>query len=903
MANQQFCLRWNNYQSNLTQVFDQLLQSESFVDVTLSCEGNSVKAHRMVLSACSPYFQGLLSDAPCSHPVIILQGVKWPELKAVVEFMYKGEINICQEQLGSLLRVAESLKIRGLAEVDGDGGESAVLTSPAASPAARPLHTSLDDSSISPTLAAIARKRRRLSGDDVSRPCTPATPTSAPELMDAVLDLPPPLGNRGGSAPLPGSPVGLPSLAAHLPGPMPPPAPMPHHLPHLPPLSPLLNMHHIHRHHTPDDFEIRPGIAEMIREEERRRRDAPDMAKLLESSHHWMGTSMADGGGPVFPSMFPDPPNTSKASKTAGSSSKAAAAAATPKTLAMSLSKVQQPPPAPPPPSSSAPVIQPGLNPLAKQDAISSTPKPVTHKISITSVVSSASGLPSITTAANGSAPDNTVSITAAAGKPGPSAVSPEPKVITITTSAVTGGISSPAAAPQHIRGHSNNTVTHARGPNAPGRLVGKAALEGTWENIQGAVSAPKSGASRWTQSDLVAALALVKAGTPIKPAAERCNIPVMTLWRRTRALGIVSSKVQCGFRYPAGRGRSKTEPDHNTIVKCENEDALPLKAKHESNCPPRAEPRLLIQPKTEPQDGFKEVVVQRAGPLREMSALHALCRVASRENSPRPLGRENSPLPLGRENSPKPIGRENSPKPFGRENSLKPLGRENSPRPYGRENSPRPLGRENSPRPFGRENSPKLLSRENSPRPFGRENSPKPLGRESIPRPLRREGSPMVLGKENSPRPAAREKMPQINAADSPSPEFKDPKCQQQILEESPSPLVAEKRHSESSSRPPSLRDDESSNLEVSEKEGSPRPPPRGPVPAGGADRFRAWVDIVLEGAGRHHQQESPQDLSTRHQRPTEPSPPHSQPTSSCTSTAASTTAPQNPSPSPVHE
>lgn len=609
--------------------------------------------------------------------------------------------------------------------------------------------------------------------------------------------------------------------------------------------------------------------------------------------------------------MFPDPPNTAKASKTAGSSSKAAAAA-TPKTVSMPLLKVQQPPPAPPPPSSSAPVIQAALNPLAKQDTSSSTSKPVTHKISITSVVSSASGLPSTTSAASGTVPDNTVSITAATRKPGPAALSPEPKVITITTSAVTGGISSPAVAPQHNRGHSNNTLAHARGPNAPGRLVGKATLDGTWENIQGAVSAPKSGASRWTQSDLVAALALVKAGTPIKPAAERCNIPVMTLWRRTRALGIVSSKVQCGFRYPAGRGRSKTEPDHNTIVKCESEDALPLKAKHESNCSPRTDPRLLIQPKTEPQDGPKEVVVQRAGPLREMSALHALCRVASRENSPRPLGRENSPLPLGRENSPKPIGRENSPKPLGRENSLKPLGRENSPRPLGRENSPRPLGRENSPRPlgrensprnFGRENSPKLFSRENSPRPFGRENSPRPLGRENIPRPLRREGSPLVLGKESSPRPVPREKIPQINVAHSPSPEAKDPKSQQQTPEESPRPLVAEKRHSESSSQPPSLRDDENSNFEVSEKEGSPRPPPRGPVPAGGADRFRAWVDIVLEGAGRHHQQEIPQDLSTRHQRPTEPSPPHSQPTSSCTSTAASTTAPQNPSPSPVHE
>ncbi|XP_042888921.1 serine/arginine repetitive matrix protein 1-like isoform X7 [Penaeus japonicus] len=914
MANQQFCLRWNNYQSNLTQVFDQLLQAESFVDVTLSCEGNSVKAHRMVLSACSPYFQGLLSDAPCSHPVIILQGVKWPELKAVVEFMYKGEINICQEQLGSLLRVAESLKIRGLAEVDGDGGESAVLTSPAASPAARPLHPSLDDSSISPTLAAIARKRRRLSGDDMSRPCTPATPTSAPELLDTVLDLPPPLGNRGGSAPLPGSPAGLSSLAAHLPGPMPPPAPMPHHLPHLPPLSPLLNMHHIHRHHTPDDFEIRPGIAEMIREEERVRilgwspplpfrPDNMNQAKLLESSHHWMGTSMADGGGPVFPSMFPDPPNNSKASKIAGSSSKAASA--TSKTVALPLPKVQQPPPAPPPPSSAPATLSP-LNPLAKQDTSNAASKAVTHKISITSVVSCNNSLPANTIAASGNVMDNTVSITAAARKPGLSVVSPEPKVITITTSAITGGISSPAAAPHQNRGHSNNMVTPTRGPSGPGRLAGKAALDGAWENLHGAVSAPKSGASRWTQSDLVAALALVKAGTPIKPAAERCNIPVMTLWRRTRALGIVSSKVQCGFRYPAGRGRSKTEPDHNTVVKCENEDALPFKNKHENAYPAKSEPRLVIQPKIEPQDSSngKEVIVQRAGPLREMSALHALCRVASRENSPRPLGRENSPLPLGRENSPKPIGRENSPKTLGRENSLKPLGRENSPRPFGRENSPRPFGRENSPRPLGRENSPRLLSRENSPRPFGRENSPRPLGRESIPRPPAREGSPLVLGRESSPRPpAGREKALQMNVGDSPSPEFKDPRCQQQTLEESPSPLVTEKSHSESSSQPPSLKDEDNSNLDVSEKEGSPRPPPRGPMPAGGADRFRAWVDIVLEGAGRHHQQEIPQDLSTRHQRPSQPSPPHSQPTSSCPSTAASATAPQNTSPSPLHE
>lgn len=117
---QQFCLRWNNYQTNLTSVFDQLLQNESFVDVTLACEGHSIKAHKIVLSACSPYFQGLFIDNPCQHPTIIMRDVKWTELKSAVEFMYKGEINVSQEQIGPLLRLAEMLKIRGLADVNGD---------------------------------------------------------------------------------------------------------------------------------------------------------------------------------------------------------------------------------------------------------------------------------------------------------------------------------------------------------------------------------------------------------------------------------------------------------------------------------------------------------------------------------------------------------------------------------------------------------------------------------------------------------------------------------------------------------------------------------------------------------------------------------------------------------------
>lgn len=146
---QQFCLRWNNYQSNLTNVFDQLLQNESFVDVTLACDGNSIKAHKMVLSACSPYFQSLFFDNPCQHPIVIMRDVKWPELTAVVEFMYKGEINVRQEQIAPLLRVAEMLKIRGLADVKSDLDLNTESEKSAAATT-----TSLDDTTdVRPTIA------------------------------------------------------------------------------------------------------------------------------------------------------------------------------------------------------------------------------------------------------------------------------------------------------------------------------------------------------------------------------------------------------------------------------------------------------------------------------------------------------------------------------------------------------------------------------------------------------------------------------------------------------------------------------------------------------------------------------------------------------------------------------
>uniref|UniRef100_A0AAG5D528 BTB domain-containing protein n=1 Tax=Anopheles atroparvus TaxID=41427 RepID=A0AAG5D528_ANOAO len=113
---QQFCLRWNNHQSTLISVFDTLLENGTLVDCTLAAEGKFLKAHKVVLSACSPYFATLLSQQYDKHPIFILKDVKFQELRAMMDYMYRGEVNISQDQLAALLKAAESLQIKGLSD-------------------------------------------------------------------------------------------------------------------------------------------------------------------------------------------------------------------------------------------------------------------------------------------------------------------------------------------------------------------------------------------------------------------------------------------------------------------------------------------------------------------------------------------------------------------------------------------------------------------------------------------------------------------------------------------------------------------------------------------------------------------------------------------------------------------
>ncbi|XP_071440961.1 protein tramtrack, beta isoform-like isoform X2 [Hetaerina americana] len=128
MAPQQFCVRWNSHQSNLQSAFPKLLTNEHFADVTLACEARSIRCHKVVLSACSAYFESLLVSNPCQHPIVFMKDMRHRDLRALVDFMYRGEVNVSQEELASLLRAAEALQIRGLS-----GSDQEVATAPVGS--------------------------------------------------------------------------------------------------------------------------------------------------------------------------------------------------------------------------------------------------------------------------------------------------------------------------------------------------------------------------------------------------------------------------------------------------------------------------------------------------------------------------------------------------------------------------------------------------------------------------------------------------------------------------------------------------------------------------------------------------------------------------------------------------
>ena len=131
-----FHLRWNNHLSNLRTLLEYLYNEQSFVDVTLSCSDGFLRAHKLVLSACSPYFDTIFRENPCKHPTVILKGITLREMQLIIEYMYVGSVDIPENELSTMLEIANELHIKGL--VQDAGHEERVLVNKSESPDVSP---------------------------------------------------------------------------------------------------------------------------------------------------------------------------------------------------------------------------------------------------------------------------------------------------------------------------------------------------------------------------------------------------------------------------------------------------------------------------------------------------------------------------------------------------------------------------------------------------------------------------------------------------------------------------------------------------------------------------------------------------------------------------------------------
>ena len=107
-----FNLAWHTFSSHGKELFQDLLESQEFTDVTLvSDDQHQYKVHKFILSASSTVFNKILTSDPLNTS-IYLRGIQHEELESILQFIYLGEATINHERMNEFLNAAMNLDIK-----------------------------------------------------------------------------------------------------------------------------------------------------------------------------------------------------------------------------------------------------------------------------------------------------------------------------------------------------------------------------------------------------------------------------------------------------------------------------------------------------------------------------------------------------------------------------------------------------------------------------------------------------------------------------------------------------------------------------------------------------------------------------------------------------------------------
>ena len=112
-----YTLNHPTFSEHLQSMFKDLYQEGRYSDVTLvSDDQTQFKAHKVVLSACSPVFKKIIDSNPGQHPLIYLRGIQSYEMESILQFMYLGEGKVYQERIEEFIKVSKDLEVKEISK-------------------------------------------------------------------------------------------------------------------------------------------------------------------------------------------------------------------------------------------------------------------------------------------------------------------------------------------------------------------------------------------------------------------------------------------------------------------------------------------------------------------------------------------------------------------------------------------------------------------------------------------------------------------------------------------------------------------------------------------------------------------------------------------------------------------
>ena len=114
----EYDLKWDGYQAWTSKCISNLVQDSNFADVTLvSDEFEYFKAHRVILSSSSEFFQKVLNEPDIlknSSNLLFLRGISSSILKNILMFIYEGKVSLQEGDLHKFLEIGFELKVTGV---------------------------------------------------------------------------------------------------------------------------------------------------------------------------------------------------------------------------------------------------------------------------------------------------------------------------------------------------------------------------------------------------------------------------------------------------------------------------------------------------------------------------------------------------------------------------------------------------------------------------------------------------------------------------------------------------------------------------------------------------------------------------------------------------------------------